>query len=814
MTGPLIDALVKALILLACAWIATRLLRRRSAALRHLVWLAALTGVLVLPLVSVGGVRWDLPVLPAAPSAQQVNPPAPPADRSSIGMPSDATGRKPALAVQTSRRPAAFSESVTPVHRTAPFPWASLFIVLWATGAAVIVGRYLLARMAVRRMTRHAAPASGAIASAVERARARLGVRSLVPAVLSSRVSIPAVAGLFRPVLLLPAEAEEWAARELEAVALHELAHVRRRDAAAQLVATISCAVWWFLPPVWYAAHRAELERERACDDVVLHAGTLASEYADCLLALLRMAGAEPHAAMLAMGSPSRLAERIGAILDPKTTHGRMNGMVSATLFSASAALFLGLGALHPAARPDVTIASPEAPRARPSTFQPQRPAAPAAPALADTNRFCWASDNTSSQSMHNSENGHRSWRVSADGPNCSVDLRADGKIEFNDDFTDVAGISDGGWFRLSVENGNDRRELEIRPGAGGKLERTWKVNGTERPWDAAAQAWFADFLIALDRRTAVGIDQRFPRIYAKGGVPAVMAETGLLTGDYARDQYYTRLLGKAKLNDPQLRELLDQATALQSDYYRGRLLQGVASQSLSDPAVRKAYLTLVTGIGSDYTKEQSLDALMQKGKLSSDETALVLDAGGQIGSDYNRSQVLQRLIQGGTLTDAEKARVAELAGAMESDYQVAQVLSALANSGPLTGAERQAFLKAVGGIQSDHSAMEVLQTLLKTGAPSPADANLILQAVGRMNSDYQEMQVLTMLTNEQSLQSAQLLGVVEAARRIGSDYDKGQVLRGVLAHPAADDNVRKAVFDAADGMGDYERGRVRGTGR
>ena len=69
-------------------------------------------------------------------------------------------------------------------------------------------------------------------------------------------------------------------------VLLHELAHIRRYDCLTQLVAQAACALHWFNPLVWLAKSRMQSERELACDDLVLGAGTLPSTYAADLLEL------------------------------------------------------------------------------------------------------------------------------------------------------------------------------------------------------------------------------------------------------------------------------------------------------------------------------------------------------------------------------------------------------------------------------------------------------------------------------------------------------------------------------------------------
>jgi hypothetical protein len=145
-------------------------------------------------------------------------------------------------------------------------------------------------------------------------------------------------------------------------------------------------------------------------------------------------------------------------------------------------------------------------------------------------------------------DDGRQKWTIKLEGTSCRIDFRMEGKAKFNDDFTDLVSLAPGGSFRLDVTDDGERRQLEITPGAGG-LERTWKVNGREQAYDDAARAWFGAFLIELDRRTAVGVDQRLPVLLKKGGVSGVLAETAQMPSDYARNVYYTKLAAATHLS-------------------------------------------------------------------------------------------------------------------------------------------------------------------------------------------------------------------------------------------------------------------------
>ncbi len=124
--------------------------------------------------------------------------------------------------------------------------------------------------------------------------------------------------GLLRPAVVLPEDAEGWSVEQRRAVLTHELGHVKRHDCLTQALAQVACAVYWFHPLAWVAAWRLRVERERACDDLVLRAGASGPDYADHLLQLARGARAAAGPAWaLAMARPSQLEGRLLAILDP-----------------------------------------------------------------------------------------------------------------------------------------------------------------------------------------------------------------------------------------------------------------------------------------------------------------------------------------------------------------------------------------------------------------------------------------------------------------------------------------------------------------
>lgn len=290
------DLLLRVSAILAVTWAAARLLRRLTAATRHLLWHVAVIAVLVAPLASRLTPTFETPV-PRA---------------SSIALAQVSDMAKPV--VQPATRAAA---------RIDPG-------VFWLIGSIVVLLWYGSGHLIGARRTRRARPAPEEL-QATANALASHPVRVLID---NGDVG-PFVRGIVRPAIVLPATADTWDGARLRAVLLHELAHVRRHDCRVQLLAQIACAVYWFNPLIWVAARQLRIERERACDDEVLAYGATPSAYAADLLHLARAQSRLASSALLAMARAGELEGRLCAILAP----GRPRIPKRAARFAATLAI-------------------------------------------------------------------------------------------------------------------------------------------------------------------------------------------------------------------------------------------------------------------------------------------------------------------------------------------------------------------------------------------------------------------------------------------------------------------------------------------
>ena len=292
----LANTTMKSFVIFAVAGLFACCLRRKSAALRGFVWSMAIVGCLIVPLFSLILPKWDLGILPA---------------------------EAPVSIAQTQMSPKPVSS--TPIAPTPPQPnfvtgqsnpltalqWTDWMAIVW-TGA----GLFLLIRLIVGiGAVWHISARSNSFSRAPEQLLSHWNQQANVR--LSNRITVPMVWGFLRPIILLPVNADQWQTERLRAVLLHELAHIKRWDWTMQMVAHITCAVYWFNPLVWFAAHRMRIEAEQACDDHVLNAGYQPTNYAQLLLDIthnLKIAKATSRGAV-AIAHSSKIEKRLRTVL-------------------------------------------------------------------------------------------------------------------------------------------------------------------------------------------------------------------------------------------------------------------------------------------------------------------------------------------------------------------------------------------------------------------------------------------------------------------------------------------------------------------
>jgi len=390
-TAPAWGILLRVTMLLLVATLAALVLRRSSAALRHLVWTLSLVGTLLVPLCSWVLPAWQWAVLPqrqpSPPSIAPVAKDAPPspsiaphmedAPLRSAHSPLSFAAHSPLPAAPSADQPvevpttppATIADHPTPPPVPQPkWSWPMLLAAAWAAGSflgLVWLGVGITAAWYVaRRADPTADPCWGEI---LRQLLDPCGIRRPVEVRECPQVSVPMTWSLFRPVILVPAGSAAWSEEIKRSVLLHELGHIRRGDCLMLLLGRLACVAYWFHPLAWLAARQLRKTSEQAADDLVLASHVAPPDYAEHLVGIAaRMRGLHlfGHVA-LPMASASDLEGRVLAILDPRQNHRSLKRktcfalMVTAALLVVPCAI-LRLGYAQKTSAPDASRESQE----------------------------------------------------------------------------------------------------------------------------------------------------------------------------------------------------------------------------------------------------------------------------------------------------------------------------------------------------------------------------------------------------------------------------------------------------------------------
>ncbi|MFN8571904.1 MAG: M56 family metallopeptidase [Gemmatimonadaceae bacterium] len=416
----------------------------------------------------------------------------------------------------------------------------------------------------------------------------------------------------------------------------------------------------------------------------------------------------------------------------------------------------------------------------------------------------------SSSWISNQSRNGKTSMHVKWSSGSCRVTFDLDGEVTLNADATDVVALSRGGSLDLSVEDGASSHRLTLDE-KGGTLERKYWVNDERKPWDAAAAAWFAQALVALDHRTAFAVDQRLPALLKEGGVDRVLTEVERMGSEYAARVYYTKLFKLQPLSVAQVQRVLAHvASQVDSDYERAELLLEVAKLNTFGPEAHVAFAGAAAGIKSDYEKRRALTALLTRRGLSMPAVKALLGASQGMQSDYELAELLVEVSSQYAISDDTRPLYLAALGTLESDYEHRRVLDAIVAGGGLTSSATRDILTDASRMKSDYELAEFLTKVAASGTLDASNVDAFFSAVSAVQGDYECHRVLTSLLKRDKLGKEMLLRVIDASRQLKSDYERASLLVEVASAGSVDESMRPAYERAAGGIkSEYEYGRA-----
>jgi beta-lactamase regulating signal transducer with metallopeptidase domain len=165
-----------------------------------------------------------------------------------------------------------FSEAHSPIVTPSlpPTHLTEILFALWFCGFAALSTLWLVRWVRLNALVRNARSVSTA---------------PPLPVKASPGLLEPGLVGTWRPVLLLPEDIlQRLSPREMCTIEAHERSHLRRRDNLTAAIHMLITNLFWFHPLMWWLGTRLVEERERACDEAVLDAGSDPKTYAGSIL--------------------------------------------------------------------------------------------------------------------------------------------------------------------------------------------------------------------------------------------------------------------------------------------------------------------------------------------------------------------------------------------------------------------------------------------------------------------------------------------------------------------------------------------------
>jgi TonB family protein len=220
---------------------------------------------------------------------------------------------------------------------------------IWLTGSLVVLLVWTIRRRKfLRSLQLGHTVRDGREWRALQRGRETLDLKFKVGLLISPLKTEPAVWRVWRPIIVLPESiASHLNDEELEAIMLHELVHIQRRDNLIGNLQLALCALLWFHPLVWFIARRLFDEREQACDEKVMEVFQVPEAYASSILKVVRFCFGWRVTGVIGAGSGSNLRRRIENIMSTGKTKrgaGAASRLLAGTLLGVALLILVGAG--------------------------------------------------------------------------------------------------------------------------------------------------------------------------------------------------------------------------------------------------------------------------------------------------------------------------------------------------------------------------------------------------------------------------------------------------------------------------------------
>jgi len=424
---------------------------------------------------------------------------------------------------------------------------------------------------------------------------------------------------------------------------------------------------------------------------------------------------------------------------------------------------------------------------------------------------FTYGSDLVCAQGVKRSVriDGNRTHTYSNSNGVSKTNIEFRGDIEFNDDESDVAKLSPGGFIKFSKRSFGTKRTVIIEADAKGQINREYYEGRQEVAFEPEGRKWLASVLPDIIRTTGIGAEGRVKKFYKKGGIETVLNEISKISSNYIKGIYYDVALSISGLTDKEIVDITTSAgNEITSNYELGQVLLRNQDIFLRSETSIQAMIKATGKIGSNYDKANVYKTAL-KHELSPSSKKMIIKGVSNISSNYEKSGVLIQLLSQ-DLSVENVELVLDEVDHISSSYEQSKVLQYMINKQDIKELDMSELLTTVGEIGSDYEKGKVFNSIISKTELTPEQIALIARNSEQISSDYEQAKLLGSLMSKQKLDSKGIDEIIRMTRSLSSSYDQSKILYQVVGMDAFGTDNYPSFIQAVDRVkSTYEQSKI-----
>ncbi|MDM8158317.1 hypothetical protein QUH73_00680 [Labilibaculum sp. K2S] len=362
-----------------------------------------------------------------------------------------------------------------------------------------------------------------------------------------------------------------------------------------------------------------------------------------------------------------------------------------------------------------------------------------------------------------------------------NLKISTNGDIEFNDNYTEITSISDGGYLKISMVSFGMKRKLYVNSDDGRVVYRYFEGN-KEVDFEPKGREWMKKVLPDVIRNSGLDLENRVRKIYQKKGITGFLSELEQTDSDYYSSRMVEYLLKNNKLNKAELQSLLREFPyRIDSDYELSQIFKKYNPVFLEDAEVSAEFFRSLAELSSNYELSQVLSSVYKLNDLTNENFNLFIGAFDDISSDYEKSNLMKLALHDEKLTNEQLTVLLKEVEGLSSDYEKSQIIKSLLNADGLSTKNLNEIIELTHSLSSDYERTQIVGTMIKRGLLNRSNLDEFNELIEEISSEYSYTQILNELIGYEALGTDRFNYLIKASDNISSSYELSRFYNSLL---------------------------------